>query len=215
MRSASYNNKDLRPGALLQHAACDRIEKMKYAVVIGTIVLGFGASIVMFVWLSSGSTSAPLPVDNSNNPSTYYNDNTSVVPIQSSTTTVQGQVAVSSASGGSMMVHDFTKDPRVIVDPRNAGHYHLAGGAGLDQVGAPYLIVYVASDQSFTISLEKEPLLQTRLDAEMYLMQMLGISKRDMCLLRYSVLVPNDVNEFYSGRNLGFSFCPGATVFPN
>ncbi len=187
---------------------------MKYAVVIGGIVVALAAFVAMFVWLSSSSAPKPAPSDNSNNTSIYNNDNTSVVPTQSPTTTQQGQVAVASASGGSLVVHDFTKDSRVVVDPHNAGHYHLAGGAGLDQVDAPYLIVYVASDQSFTISLEKEPLSQTRLDAEAYLMQMLGISKRDMCLLRYSVLVPNDVSEIYSGKNLGFSFCPGAVVLP-
>jgi len=74
----------------------------------------------------------------------------------------------------------------------------------------PYRIVYMARDQSFTIGLYTEPLRETRLAAEAELQQLLGISNVDMCRIKHVVLVPIDVNEFYSGQNLGFSFCPGA-----
>jgi len=46
------------------------------------------------------------------------------------------------------------------------------------------------------------------------LLQQLGISEQDACRLRYSVSVPFSVNPLYSGKNLGFSFCPGATPLP-
>ena len=110
-----------------------------------------------------------------------------------------------------IVVSDFRKATTTIEDTNNPGRYHLAGGTGLAQVEAPYLIVYTESDQSFNISLELEPLADTRRQAEQYLMQNLGITQDDMCWLRYAVLVPYEVNQIYAGKNLGFSFCPGAT----
>ena len=78
---------------------------------------------------------------------------------------------------------------------------------------SPFIITYVARDQSFNIGLFAEPLGETRKAAEQYLIQKLGLSEREMCFLRASVVTPYWVNSFYSGKNLGFSFCPGTPQF--
>jgi len=41
-------------------------------------------------------------------------------------------------------------------------------------------------------------------------MSRLGIGEQEMCQLHYSFSAPYWVNEFYAGRELGFSFCPGS-----
>jgi hypothetical protein len=74
-----------------------------------------------------------------------------------------------------------------------------------------YLITYVAYDKSFNIGLFKEPLGETRKKAEQELLSKLGINEQQACNLRYAVVAPYWVNSFYGGKNLGFSFCPGAT----
>jgi len=71
-------------------------------------------------------------------------------------------------------------------------------------------IIFNEKNGSFAIGLEKEPIAQARLDAEAYIQRALGISKEDMCLLNVFVGVPYSVNEFFSGKNLGLSFCPGS-----
>ena len=74
-----------------------------------------------------------------------------------------------------------------------------------------YLVTYVAADQSFNIVLLKEPLSASRFAVEEELLKKLNITKRQACFLRYTLGTTRWVSEFYSGKNLGFSFCPGAT----
>ncbi len=78
---------------------------------------------------------------------------------------------------------------------------------------SPYIISYYAKDNSFTISLLKEPIGETRKAAEAEFLARLGISQTSACNLRYVVLTPQWVNSFYAGKNLGFSFCPGVPQF--
>lgn len=73
-----------------------------------------------------------------------------------------------------------------------------------------YNIVYAEESSSFSISLNKEPVSETRLQVEAYLKNILGISETQMCDLKIFMGVPNDVNPVLSGQNLGFSFCPGS-----
>jgi len=117
----------------------------------------------------------------------------------------QAAQTTTSASG------DFLKASDTSADPNNSGQYFLAGTAQTPTSTKPYSILYVASDQSFTIALLEEPISDTRVAAEQALEKTLGISEAQMCSLNYNVLVPHEVNQFYSGKNLGFSFCPGAT----
>ena len=120
-------------------------------------------------------------------------------------------VPVSSSQGGTVSVQDFRDDSGVVTSPNIPGHYFIAGGLNPNDTGASFSTFYVDSDQSFTISLLAEPIGEVRKQAEQNLLQHLGISQSDACNLRYQVLVPYRVNSFYSGKNLGFSFCSGAT----
>lgn len=107
---------------------------------------------------------------------------------------------------------DFLHASDTTADPNNEGQYFLAGTGKNNSSAPPYNILYVASDNSFTIALLKEPLRDTRSAAEQALQKTLGISQTEMCNLNYAVLVPYSVNQFYSGQNLGFSFCPNAAA---
>jgi len=49
---------------------------------------------------------------------------------------------------------------------------------------------------------------------EQFMLKTLGISQQQLCALNYSVGVTRYVNEQYTAKNLGFSFCPGAVVLP-
>lgn len=77
-----------------------------------------------------------------------------------------------------------------------------------------YQITYHAPDGVFTVSLEAEPLRQTREHAERRFLALLGITQNQACMLRVNVTTLWSVNPTYAGRNLGFSFCPGAAVLP-
>ncbi len=74
----------------------------------------------------------------------------------------------------------------------------------------PFGIIFNEKNGSFAIGLEKEPIAQSRLEAEAYLKSVLQISNDDLCTLNVFVGVPASVNQFYAGRNLGLSFCPGS-----
>lgn len=82
---------------------------------------------------------------------------------------------------------------------------------GTEQPLSPYIITYVASDQSFNIGLFKEPLGDVRKQAEQDFLTKLGVTQAEACRLKHVVQTPFWVSSFYGGKNLGFSFCPGAT----
>jgi len=123
-------------------------------------------------------------------------------------------IRVALHNGYTVAVNDFKDDPATVKDPNNAGYYYLAGGASPALTHPPYQIFYTDSDLSFTITLYKEPIGQYRKQAEQELMQKLGTNETIMCNLNYTVATVNGLEPAYDGVNLGFSFCPGATVLP-
>lgn len=111
--------------------------------------------------------------------------------------------------------NDFLTSPDTYQDPVNAGYYSL--GNPINQTATsttPYLIMYIESTRFFTIELVQEPIGEARTQTELYLEQRLGLSPSDLCKLNYTLSVPVSVSQEYAGKNLGFSFCPGATVLP-
>lgn len=120
---------------------------------------------------------------------------------------------ISTSDGGKTAVEDFTAKPGVIQDPNVPGQYDLAGGSSPDASTA-YHIFYQSEDDYFGIALYKEPLGQTRRQAEQDLISKLGIPQARMCALNYVVAPGPGVNDAYAGQNLGFSFCPGAVKLP-
>ena len=87
------------------------------------------------------------------------------------------------------------------------------------EVSAPsivsdYSIVYFEDKTTFTITIYKRPLEETRKRAEQDLLQKLGISEKEACNLNVNLGVIASVDEEISGRNFGLSFCPNSTSFP-
>ena len=126
-----------------------------------------------------------------------------------------GTTVVSNDGGQPITTRDCLDDPGVIHGPYNTPGYDiLVGTSDPSAPNPPYEIDYTARDQSFGIALYQEPLGQYRITAEQDLMTRLGISEADMCRLNYVIAAGPGVNDAYSGKNLGFSFCPGATPLP-
>jgi hypothetical protein len=140
-------------------------------------------------------------------------------------TVAPGEQAMSLAAQGgkTLVVKDFIHNGVTISDGANAGRYLLAGNLGYcfsdprQCQAAPatsYGVYYNSGPESFTISLTKEPIGHARLDMEQFMIATLGITQEQMCNLNYLVGVTKYVSEQFAGKNLGFSFCPGATVLP-
>ncbi len=128
-----------------------------------------------------------------------------------------GGVATGTAStstpGSAAGSPSFLSNPDVTEDSENPGLYYL-GNDPVSQENPQYIIEYIASSQSFIVSLTQEPIGETRHAAETYLQGVLGLTQEQMCSLKYIVNVPGSVNEQYSSVNLGFSFCSGAVRLP-
>ncbi|HVZ76167.1 MAG TPA: hypothetical protein VG934_02765 [Candidatus Paceibacterota bacterium] len=93
--------------------------------------------------------------------------------------------------------------------------YHVGQASSTDPMSLPnppFLILYIDQTQYFNISLLQEPIADTRVAVEQYLMSQYGISQDQMCALNYTMSVPYSVDQTYSGIDLRFSFCPGATT---
>lgn len=127
------------------------------------------------------------------------------------------------ATGERMVVNDFLDNGVTFADPANEGSYYLAGnleyclddGTCPDTKTPDFSILYLEADQSFSISLNEEPLRESRSKAEQYLMVALSISAQEMCDLTYTLGTTVSVNEVYGSiTNLGFSGCPGAVSLP-
>ncbi len=124
---------------------------------------------------------------------------------------------------GPVTVTDFLHNGITGSDPQNQDMYYLAGAPGycLTDGTCPhgaktndFNITYDAAHQFFTIALLSEPLGKARTGAEQFLLNALGISETKLCTLNYYLGTVSALNDRYAGKNLGFSFCPNATVLP-
>lgn len=192
---------------------------------IWIIVIVLGVCILGILWYMAPARSTTpkttesavtLPVSGSAaNPSSSTSIATSSQGIPLMTLTVQ--------DGSTIVTHDFIHNGVTIPDTANTGQYLLAGNLGYcfsdpqQCQAAPssdFNVYYNSTRQSFIIALTKEPIGQARLDMEQFMLATLGITQQQMCSLNYFVGVTKYINAQFSGKNLGFSFCPGATVLP-
>lgn len=193
---------------------------------IVAILLGVGVITILWYVMSSPNTTpqtseptTTFPVSGSINTNTTGSTNitsaTSSLAVQKMTITVQG--------GSTVVVNDFIHNGVTLLDSANTGNYLLAGNLGYcfsdpqKCQAAPsnnFSVYYNSASQSFVIDLTQEPIGQTRLDMENFMLTTLEITQQQMCSLNYLVGVTRYVNLQYVGKNLGFSFCPGATVLP-
>ena len=130
--------------------------------------------------------------------------------------------SLSVPGGGTLAVSDFLATGAV-TDAVNPGSYVLAGELGycLYDGTCPkatddtdFNISFDETTSEFTIVLLREPIGASRLEAEAFLRQKLGVKDSELCRIKYYVGVPYTVNTVYTGSNLGLSFCPGATQLP-
>jgi len=77
-----------------------------------------------------------------------------------------------------------------------------------NSLAARFNIVYFAEYDFFQISLETEPLAESRQNAEDIFLSQLQVSEADACRLNVSVRTRLEVSQFYAGTELGLSFCP-------
>lgn len=106
-------------------------------------------------------------------------------------------------SRGPLSVNNFINDP---VE-------RVGNTVGISRA-SQFSIVYFESENAFAITLLSLPLSSARSTAEENLLQQLGIAAQDACALAISVSVPYTIDDDYSGRELGLSFCPGAVPLP-
>ena len=169
---------------------------MKKIFIIGIVVI-VGGILLLWVWTRFNSGSTPQ-----NQPRTQFPGSTSISATTSSMSMLIGSTTIT--------VKNFLADPGT--KEYYTDYYYLGNQP---TAPAPYVIEYIASTHFFNISLLQEPIGQARAQAEAYLLEHLGISKDQLCMLNYMLSTPDSVNSTYSDENLGFSFCPGAVPLPN
>lgn len=119
-----------------------------------------------------------------------------------------GTLTVALRDGTPISVPNFTLEDQPEGASAENG-YEVAGSGD-----SAYHILYMPEDSYFLISLYEEPLGEVRRRAEAELRSTLRLSDAALCSLNAEVLTTIDVNEQYSGQNLGLSFCAGSVVLP-
>ncbi len=166
--------------------------------------------IVAFSWVFFMRDTTSIDQGNQTNPFPDGSTNTSRDP----NTPNEGDATLSikTTDDGMLQVKNFSQDTDTVADPNNKGTYYLGNHFPFDgsvSTQSPeYVITYIPATQYFNISLFSEPIGTSRVHAEEYLLQHLGVSKEQLCRLNYMVSVPYFVNQFYTSKDLRFSFCP-------
>lgn len=106
------------------------------------------------------------------------------------------------------------RDPRerTGITPMGGGVYTLTSVENISETN--FGVVFNDSDGSFAVGLETEPLGETRRQAEQYLLSLTGVTEAELCKLNVYVGTTGRINQFYSGKNLGLSFCPNSVQLP-
>ena len=178
---------------------------MKYYLFIGSLLVIVLAVVILVFIRPGNNTPASVTSNGVNFPIAGTRTTTTPLPAGSAPT-----MTVVSKGGTGVVVNDFIHASSAVPDTANPGQYYLTGSST-----GGFIIKYTESGQSFIIALTEEPLGQTRANAEQSLMRTLGISQDQMCALNYYLGTDVYTSGFYGGKNLGFSFCPGATQLPN
>lgn len=76
-----------------------------------------------------------------------------------------------------------------------------------------YTLAYFPVESSFLITLHDSNVRTARAVAELELIDILGLDNSGLCQLRIFITIPFDVNEAYSKKSYGLSFCPGGESF--
>lgn len=168
-------------------------------ITIALVIIAIVAAGIAFLLLRNPSPSPSNPDTGSENP--FGGSGGNAGGGQPGLTVVQ-------KDGTSVNVPDFTKTDQPPIAGPDTG-YQVSGSNA-----SSFQILYFPNQSYFLVSLFSEPLGQTRLAAEAALRSKLGLSDSQLCALNIEVHTDAETNETYSGRDLGLSFCPGATALP-
>lgn len=185
---------------------------MKIFLGIGAVVV-IGATLIL-VYLTRPQPIMPVGGSTATNPpsiptSTVNSNGVWSPPVTTSPTSTSTETMVTGENGAVIATRDFIHDASTLPDPSNKGNYYLTGTSTNG-----FAIGYRLPAQFFTIALEQEPIGATRVAAENFLMQSLGVTEKQLCDLKYYVGTDVHTNSQYAGKQLGFSFCPGAVTLP-
>jgi hypothetical protein len=185
---------------------------------IAVLIIAVVAVVSAFIGFKILFTPKASPTQTTTPVVTYTGSNqsntTTVTPTQTGNT-----LTIKSTYGNNIAVKDFKNDPAVVKDPVNSGYYYFGYhvNEGVPDPTAttspPYVIQYIDRTQYFNISILQTPIGAVRSDMEQYLMNHLGISQDQLCLLKYDVSVAPSIAPEGIPASVGFSFCPGATQF--
>lgn len=194
---------------------------MKWYISIGAIIIIIALAFFQSLFSDppkDGTTTNPtpgFPMASSTNPT--------VGTMDSSETSTGATISFVTPGGFVVTVKDFVHNGETVSDVQNPGSYVLAGSLGYcladgtcpsGALTTDFSISYNEKTHFFNIILLKEPLGAVRLLAEQFLAERLGLTGQQACSLNYFVGTPYWVNQSYDDKNLGFSFCPGATKLP-
>ncbi len=173
---------------------------------LGATVLVVGLALVIGVLqLLPNEGVSPVAVDPQTPVVPYFPPGTDTPPAIVSGDTLQIPLGTEEVS-----VRNFLRDTDVAKDTVNLGFYYL-GATDISQLGnQAFTIQYIAQTGHFTISLLREPFGMVRLQAEDALVSRLGLSKQQLCGLRYTVAVPGFVSPEASDIDYRFSTCADA-----
>jgi hypothetical protein len=186
--------------------------KAALTIIVVFIIILVGG-VALYFKLSTSSTQNPIVTEpgttTGGTNTTPGGNTTTVVPTQGGT--AEEGIAVAAQGGNSIIVKDFKKDPETKAYP-DKSLYYLSGGLTPNASSTAFSIFYVEADKSFHITLLRNPLGETRKNAEKVLLAKLGLTEAQACSLVVYVGVSEDVSPDLAGEELGLSFCPGAVA---
>ena len=180
---------------------------MKYILysILTVVIVVIG----LLVWRSfsnSGTSSTGGTTQNGGNP---FGTPAGTVPgVTTGSSNAGATLTLTARDGSRVVVPDFTASSQPPSASAENG-YQIAGSAA-----STFHILYFPRDSGILVSLYAEPLGQTRLAAESALKTALQLSDKQLCSLIVSVRTSSDVSPYYAGKELGLSFCLGATTLP-
>lgn len=133
------------------------------------------------------------------------------IPLVANTTTAP---TISSDSNGAATLSIPTAFGYVNVRNFLSGNNTVTRDSAIVSTGAHYKTVYFFADKSFLITLLVSPLSTSRSEAEQQFALSMGIEAPEICKLRVSLTVPQEVDATAGGREYGLSMCPDSKPLP-
>jgi hypothetical protein len=121
-----------------------------------------------------------------------------------STPTSTAATLIIPVPGGTVPVNNITQNP-----------VQQADDTVLFAQTSQYSIIYYTQEQTFSITINAQPVQAARDAAEAALLQKLGITKTQACSLTVTTYVPYDVDQNLAGQDYGLSFCQSGKAFGN